>query len=115
MSEKRKMAFYELQKGKLALEMQTAFEDAQKQTMIYSDVSKVTLELIVYPPENRQENYGRIQYKIKKSLPALKSKKMTTELSSLGLIVSDGTSVDDILQEELDFKEATIHNLKEVK
>lgn len=111
MSDKKKMAFYQLQKGKLAIDFQAAFEDAQKQTMLYGDVSKVSLEITVHPPESRNDKYGSVMYKIKKSLPAVKSMKMTTELSPLGYIINEGRDVDDIIQLDLDLKEPKIHQV----
>lgn len=113
MQQKRKMAFYEIQKGKLALDMQSAFEEAQKQAFIHQSPAKVTLSIAVFPPANRNENFGQVQYAVSKSLPSTKSMKLTTILSTDGLITDDGTSVTDVLQEELEFDEPTILKLKE--
>lgn len=113
MNQKRKMAFYEIQKGKLALDMQTAFEEAQKQAFVHQSPAKVNLTIAVYPPANRNENFGQVQYAISKSLPSTKSMKLTTILSADGVITDDGTSITDVLQEELEFDEPTILKLEQ--
>ena len=104
-NEKRKMAFYEIQKGKLALDFQKAFEEAQTQAFIHNSPSSITLKIAVFPPPDRTGRFGQVQYAVSKSLPSVKSMKLTTQLTNEGLITEDGASQIDILQEELEFEE----------
>ena len=113
MNQKRKMAFYEIQKGELALDVQAAFETAQKQSYIHNSASKITLEIIVFPPPDRQSNFGQIQYAIRETLPSTRSMKLTTQLNNEGIITADGTNAISVLQEELQFDEPQIINIKE--
>lgn len=114
MNSKRKMAFYEIHKGKLALDTQSAFEEAQQQAFIHNSPAKITLEINVFPPPDRNNNFGGIQYTVRKSLPSQKSMKLTTQLTTDGIITQDGDSKIAVLQEELQFDEPTIHTLKKV-
>lgn len=112
---KTKMAFYDIQEGNLAIQTQEAFEDAQKQAQQYGEPAKVKLEIIVHPPE-KTGKFGQVQFKVSKSFPAYKSIPITTQLNqSNGLIISDGDSIADIMQESLKFKDPSIHEIKNDK
>ncbi|MFZ1291060.1 MAG: hypothetical protein WAR79_13270 [Melioribacteraceae bacterium] len=112
MNEKRKLAFYEIADGTLAYEMQKAFERIQKSAINSGTETSVTLEINILPSQDNK--FGSVKYKIKEKHPGIKSIKLTTQLDQNGLIISDGSSVIDILQEELQFpKEPQIKNIKE--
>jgi hypothetical protein len=115
METKRKMAFYEVHKGKLALDTQSAFEEAQQQAFIHNSPAKVILEINVYPPADRNNNFGGIQYAVRKSLPSTKSMKLTTQLTNEGIITQDGDSKIAVLQEELQFDYPQVYELKKVE
>lgn len=111
MSTKRKMAFTEIDKGKLELKTQRAFEDIQMAVEDMGGKGSVVLEITVFPQKG--DGYGETEYSIKKRLPAEKSHRLTTELTPDGIITADGDSRISLLQEELDFKEeTTIHKIK---
>lgn len=101
MEKKRKMAFYEIDGGLLAEQMQKAFEDAQLATTEHSLHSEVNLKIKIYPSQDGR--FGQVQYAISKKLPAQQSIKLTTELTNQGIITADGKSPVDVLQEELQF------------
>ena len=109
---KQKMAFYEINDGALAVQMQAAFEDAQKQAREHNEPAKINLELVIAPPD-KTGKYGALQYRIKKTVPGYKSMNLTTQLSpSTGLILNDGTSIADVMQESLQFKEPSLHKME---
>lgn len=101
MTDKRKMAFYEINQGLLAEEMQRSFENAQLISYKSNCPTEVVLKIKIYPAEDRK--FGKIQYAISEKLPAKSSIKLTTEITADGIIISDGKNELDILQEELQF------------
>lgn len=100
-NKKRKMAFYEIESGRMATQMQQVFEDAQVATHDHGLASEVNLKIKIFPSTDGR--FGQIQYSISKKLPTQQSIKLTTELTAGGLVISDGKSAIDILQEELEF------------
>lgn len=100
----RKMAFYEIHKGRLAIDVQKAFEEIQTAAFKMGQNSELTLKIKIEPPEDADDKFGKVAYNVSTKLPSKKSIKFTTELMD-GLIVADGDSQIDVLQNELDFPE----------
>jgi len=105
---KRKMAFYEINKGQLAEEMQRAFENCQKVTHENGLPTELSLRIKILPSTDKDERFGGIQYSVSQKYSPKTSKKFTTELSNNGLIIAEGNSPIDVLQEELEFNETKI-------
>ncbi len=101
---KTKLAFYDINDGDLAIQMQLAFEEAQEQAKLHNEPAKVKLEILVGAPD-KTGKFGIVQFKIGKSFPVYKSVARTTELSKEGKIINDGESIVDVLQESLQFKD----------
>lgn len=108
----KRMAFYELGKGRLAQLAQAEFERAQVISAKTGAPVKITTTIVVYPKEGSDEHFGGVAFEVKITLPATKSMKYTTELSDDGYIISEGTDVDDLLQESLEFPEIVSVNKK---
>jgi hypothetical protein len=109
---KEKMAFYNIQDGNLAVQMQQAFEEAQEQSKLHNEPTKVKLEIAIAPPD-KSGRFGQVQFKIAKSFPTYKSIPMTTQLNKSGVIINDGTSIADVMQESLKFKEpVALHKIE---
>jgi len=98
----RKMAFYEIHKGRLAIDVQKAFEEAQRAAFDMGQGAEVTLKIKIDSPEDKEDKYGKVSYNVSTKLPSKKSIKLTTELQD-GLIVADGETRVDVLQNELEF------------
>lgn len=98
----RKMAFYEIHRGKLAVDVQKAFEEAQLSAHNMGQTAELTLKIKIEPPEDAEDRFGKVSYTVNTKLPAKKSIKLTTELHK-GLIVADGESPVNVLQQELEF------------
>lgn len=101
---KRKMAFFEINKGRLAEEMQRAFENCQAVTHDIGLPTEVTLKINIIPAA-KNDKFGQVSYSIAEKHPPKKSIKFTTELTGDGIIIADGKSAVEILQEELQFEE----------
>ena len=110
--EKRRMAFYELGKGKLFQLMQGEFEQAQIIAMERNVGVKVCLEIMVAPPDINDPRFGQVKFKVQSKLPAKESAIYTTELES-GLVISDGDDLADVLQEKLRFPEISGERIAE--
>jgi len=93
----KKMAFYEVGKGRFASEAQALFEQAQIEARERNADVAVVLKIIVSPPDHKSPNYGNLAYSTDMKVPPRKSMQYITELKD-GVIVSDGESVADILQ-----------------
>lgn len=100
----RKMAFYEVHRGRLAIETQKAFEEIQRSAFRSGQASELTLKIKIDPPEDRDDKFGKVSYNITLKHPTQKSIKLTTELRD-GLIIADGDSEINVLQNELNFPE----------
>ena len=100
----KKMAFYEIGRGKFAMWMQEEFERAQK--IANESHSEVTISSIIKisPPESEEDCFGKIGFSIKVNRPQRKSIPYTTEIDN-GVIVGDGIDIGDILQETLELPE----------
>jgi hypothetical protein len=107
----KKMAFYEIGKGKFSQNIQEDFERAQVVSNQTGLPVKITAEIIVYPPERSEENYGAVAFGVKTTLPARKSMKYTTELKD-GFIISDGNDISEILQTRLEFPDIVMVDRK---
>lgn len=92
------MLFYQIGQGRLALDFQKEFEEAQE--ICFEKNGKVTLKLEVVVEPIKEDCFGDISYSISKKLPKYDSRKFTTEVRN-NRIVDDGTSVADVLQENL--------------
>lgn len=97
----KKLAFFEIGKGKLYSEFQCIFEQAQIEAKERNAEVVCVLKIKVKPPESSDNRYGKISYETDMKTPAKKSMEFTTELMD-GVVVNDGNSIADILQLSLD-------------
>jgi len=104
MSKDKRMAFFEIGKGRFAQWMQEEFERAQRIARESGVEIKITSVISIKPPAKEDENFGQVSFAVKVIRPSKKSMEYTTELRD-GMIVSDGEDIGEILQESLDFPE----------
>lgn len=97
----KKLAFFEIGKGKLYTEFQSIFEQAQIEAKERNAGVTCILKIHVGAPETSDNRYGKISYETDMKTPARKSMEFTTELMD-GVVVNDGNSIADILQLSLD-------------
>jgi len=109
----RKLAFFEIGRVDtgdgyhlpLPVEMQEAFEQIQKAVDANRGKAKVVLTIEVHPRKSSKDEYGEINYEIKKVLPVKKSMRYTTKLNERGIVTSTGKSELDVDQLNLDFNQ----------
>jgi len=99
---RRKMAFFEIGAGRLAQDMQSEFETAQRIAYERRKPVIVNLKMVIFPPDLQDERFGEVQYVVKTSLPPKESRRLSTELKQ-GMIVKDGQDLAELLQEEIEF------------
>jgi hypothetical protein len=97
----KKLAFFEVGKGKLYSEFQCIFEQAQIEAKERNAEVTCILKIRVAPPETSDNRYGKISYETDMKTPPRKSMEFTTELID-GVVVNDGNSISDLLQLSLD-------------
>lgn len=108
----RKMAFYELDKGRLALEMQREFEEISRICLEKGKKTEAVLTITCLPPEGKDLQFAKVTYKITKKVPAKESVKFFVEINKDGVVVADGNSPLETIQEELEFPaQAKVINL----
>ena len=76
-SKTRKQAFYEIGGGKLALEAQDVFEKCQSLSQTSNQPITMAVKIIIKPPQ-AGDRFGKTQFMISHSMPALKSIEYTT-------------------------------------
>ena len=96
------MAFFEIGAGRLAQDMQSEFETAQRIAYERRKSVIVNLKVVVFPPDLQDDRFGEVQYVVKTSLPPKESRRLSTELKQ-GMIVKDGQDLAELLQEEIEF------------
>ncbi len=99
--DKRRLAFYEIGKGKLLSEAQALFEQAQIEAKERNAKVSVVLKITIKPPEATDARFGSVSFETKMRVPDRKSMDFTTELVE-GIIVDDADSQLDLLQLKLD-------------
>lgn len=109
--DKKKMAFYEIGKGRYASWMQEEFERAQDIVFKTGSTCKIVSTITIAPSDDNDSRFGAVGFDVKITLPPRKSMKYTTELQS-GYIVSEGEDITEILQERLEFPDITAYNRK---
>lgn len=97
----RKLAFHEVGKGSLAIDMQEAFEEAQKLAAEKFVSAVVSLKIKIEPPNPREPNFSQISYVTNVTHGAPPAKNFSTMLKD-GQIVADGSDPADILQLDLE-------------
>jgi hypothetical protein len=113
MSEVKKLAFHEIGSGSLFREVQSAFEQGQITAAEENGSVVVTLKICILPPEIDNGRFGHLRYAVGVKNPDKKSSVITTELRD-NIIVSDGESIDELLQTSLQFPELSQTQKKEV-
>ena len=103
MEPKKKLAFFEVGKGKLFTEFQGLFEQAQIEAKERNAEVVCSLKIRVRPPEKEDNHFGKILFETDLRVPAHKSMEYTTELED-GVIINDGNDIGDILQLSLDLQ-----------
>ncbi len=99
---RRRMAFFEIARGRFAENMQTEFEQAQKIAAERKGQVTLTAKIVINPPDPQDPNYSTIKYSIKTSTPSITSKEFSSELKN-GYIIDDGDDVAALIQERLNF------------
>ena len=107
---RRKQVFYEIGGGKLALEAQDVFEKIQALAQNSNQPITMGIKIVVKPPA-AGDHFGRTQFSISHSEPAVKSIEYTTEYEG-GFAIKDGDGIDGILQTSLELPD-TNHPGKE--
>lgn len=98
----RKLGFHEIGKGAFAIDMQEAFEEAQKIAAEKYVDAVVTVKIKVSPPNPREPNFAQIEYTAPKVTHGQPPAKTFSTMLKDGLIVADGDDPADILQIDLD-------------
>ena len=114
----RKLAFYEVGKGKFAELMQENFEKAGKLALKRNAPITVTSSITVYPPAMQGaefEPFGDVSFNVGMKVPPISSRKFSTEIKKDGVILQDGESVADILQESLELPISDIEKARNKK
>jgi hypothetical protein len=101
--EQRKLAFWELDRGKFAREVQARFEKAQQVSFEDEVPSTITIKIKVQPPDQNDLQFSTLDYSVtlahgSKSV----SKSQSIELDIHGNIIADGRDPAEILQIPLD-------------
>lgn len=99
----KRMLFHEISKGIFAEQMQALFEEAQVKATKSNAPVKIIGTITIAPPDG--DEFGQIQHSVKMKLPEIKSRVFHTEYEN-GLIVNDGTNIEELLQIPMDFAEA---------
>lgn len=105
MSEKaRKLLFYEIGKGLLALEAQAEFERVQRLVNTLEKKASFSIKITVYPSDfndvELNQRFGKVNGEIIPARVSRVTEKFTTELKD-GVAVCDGKNIADVLQETL--------------
>jgi hypothetical protein len=90
---------WELDNGNFGIEMQTAFEQAQRTAVARGLPATVDMKVVVGAPD-ASGRFGKIQTSVSTKLPAKKSAVITTELRD-GEIIGYGEDIADLLQTNL--------------
>lgn len=105
----RKLAFFEIGRGKCGLEMQEEFEKAHDIAVERGVPVKVTLTMTVFPPEKDDPRYGSVKYSITRTNPPKQSIKHLTVLQK-GMPIADGRNRDEAMNLQLDLEPPTVEN-----
>lgn len=112
----RKLAFYEVGKGKYAEMMQENFEKASKLSVKRNAAITIQSTIVIYPPardsKGTSEPFGDISFSVALKVPAATSRKYSTEIDKDGNVLQDGENIADLLQERLKFPEETEGGLR---
>ncbi len=101
MNDFRKMAFYEVGKGRLAQDAQIEFERMIRDSLEKMVGATLTIKIKVEPPNPREPDFGEISYSVGVSMGAVSSQRFTSLLKE-GNIVADGDDPADALQLDLE-------------
>jgi len=99
MAQMRKLMMWELDNGQLGIEMQQAFEQAQRIAFQRNLPATVSVRVVVGAPD-ATGRFGKIQTAVDTRLPPKKSAVITTELNK-GEIIGYGEDIADLLQTNL--------------
>ncbi len=92
----RRMAFHEINRGKLGEEVQKLFEDAQDISAEREVKTEVTLKITVFPPDPKEEHLGSVAFKCFLKQPPIESRKFETLLKD-GRIIKDAEDPQRLL------------------
>lgn len=102
----RKMAFYEVGKGRLAMDAQTEFERMIKECQEKNVGATLTIKIKVDPPNPREPDFGQLNYSVGVAMGALNSQKFTTLIKE-GNIVADGDDPTETVKLDLELPKPT--------
>ncbi len=109
MEKLKKLAFYEIDRGRMAIRFQKSFEEIQKKVAERGEKAELCLKIIIHPSADNE--FGSLSYDITQKTPKQTSIKLTTSLNKDGLIVSDGKEIINTLELEL-FPENPLNIIK---
>lgn len=104
---KRNQFFYEIGEGRLAQDAQKMYEDIQQIAMESKQAITMTVKIVVAAPEEG-DKFGKTQYSITHTQPTKRSIAFTTEYEG-GVAISDGLSVEGLLQTNLFPESERVH------
>lgn len=99
----KRLGIHEIHDGVFFCKAQETFLHCQHEAQRLGKKTTLKITVDILPPDvNNNEKYGGLKYKTASSIPAEESHLIMTELRK-GEIINTGESIDDILQEELEF------------
>lgn len=100
----KKLPFWAIGKGKLAQQMQKAFEEQSQFSVRENRAAKIVLTIDVYPPDPSEPDFASVSFDVKESQSAKKSMKFTTRHVN-GIVVAEGDDSAAIQQLSMEFSE----------
>ena len=104
MQEQRKLAFFEVDRGRLGVVIQEDFEKAQAIARERGVEVKIKVEMIVFPPDQKDPTYGSVSYNHQIIEPKHLSRRLEMCLNIDGIIVSDAAEPPEQLNLDLSLK-----------
>lgn len=102
---KRKLLFYEIGKGEVALEAQLEFERLQNMVAALGKKATMTIKITVHPSGfedvELDKRFGKVSAEVIPAKISHTTEVFTTEKGEDGVACCDGKSIDDVLQEVL--------------
>jgi hypothetical protein len=101
--QQKKLLFHQICDGDLARDAQLEFERMQKMTLTHGVKTTMVIKITVYPNDVKKGmplQFGELDYEVSPAVIKRKSERYVAEIKD-GLIIGDGKSITDVLQEEL--------------
>jgi hypothetical protein len=102
----RPLLFYQICEGDFAREVQVEFVKLQEMVKKHGKSASIAMKITVYPNDaSMPDKFQQIDYQIAPGTIKRQSGKYFTEVTREGVIIGDGKTISDILQQELVFEE----------